>query len=167
MRPLRDTSKHLVPAHLQKLDDDGGKKENERQDGCDRKNLGVKHFSPHSAERSEKTPLSFAFPQCRRDRRDIFVAEEHMVFFPDVGGIASDDIADGVVRIDSLDKDRRYDLGIFSAAPGHGHGQTCLQREADEVSSKIDLINVTLEVDYEPKYDLDESFEDSYEKFIS
>ncbi len=42
-----------------------------------------------------------------------------------------------------------------------------LQREADEVSSKIDLINVTLEVDYEPKYDLDESFEDSYEKFIS
>ena len=42
-----------------------------------------------------------------------------------------------------------------------------LQREADEVSSKIDLINVTLEVDYEPKYDLDESFEDSYEKFVS
>ena len=41
-----------------------------------------------------------------------------------------------------------------------------LQREADAVSSKIDLINVTLEVDYAPKYDMDESFEDTYEKFV-
>ena len=41
-----------------------------------------------------------------------------------------------------------------------------LQREADAVSAKIDLINVTLEVEYEPKYDLDESFEDAYRKFV-
>ena len=41
-----------------------------------------------------------------------------------------------------------------------------LHREADAVSAKIDLINVTLEVEYEPKYDLDESFEDAYRKFV-
>ncbi|MBR4529407.1 MAG: hypothetical protein IKO80_03905 [Lachnospiraceae bacterium] len=37
-----------------------------------------------------------------------------------------------------------------------------LQRECDEVSAKIDLINVTLEVDYTPKYDIDDTFEDAY-----
>ena len=42
-----------------------------------------------------------------------------------------------------------------------------LQREADEVSTKIDLLNVTLEVDYEPKYDFDTSFEDAYEQYTS
>ena len=41
-----------------------------------------------------------------------------------------------------------------------------LQKEADEVSSKIDLLNVTLEVDYEPKYDFGTSFEDAYEQFV-
>ncbi len=40
-----------------------------------------------------------------------------------------------------------------------------LQRESDEVSSRIDLINVTLEVEYTPKYEIDDSFEDAYEKF--
>ena len=40
-----------------------------------------------------------------------------------------------------------------------------LQKEADEISSKIDLLNVTLEVDYEPKYDLNISFEDAYEQY--
>ena len=42
-----------------------------------------------------------------------------------------------------------------------------LQREANEVSTKIDLLNVTLEVDYEPKYDFDTSFEDAYEQYTS
>lgn len=42
-----------------------------------------------------------------------------------------------------------------------------LQRESDEVSSKIDLINVTLEVDYEPKYDLSLSFEEAYEQYTA
>ncbi len=42
-----------------------------------------------------------------------------------------------------------------------------LQRESDEASAKIDLLNVTLEVDYTPKYDLDDSFEDAYAKFVS
>lgn len=40
-----------------------------------------------------------------------------------------------------------------------------LQRESDAVSSKIDLLNVTLEVDYTPKYDFDETFDDAYVKF--
>ena len=61
-------SEHLVPAHLQKLDDDGGKKDDERQDGCDRKNLRIKHVSPHPAEEAPKRSL-FAFTQCRGDRR--------------------------------------------------------------------------------------------------
>ena len=41
-----------------------------------------------------------------------------------------------------------------------------LQRESDAVSTKIDLLNVTLEVDYEPKYDFEASFEDAYEQFV-
>ena len=40
-----------------------------------------------------------------------------------------------------------------------------LQRESDAVSAKIDLLNVTLEVDYTSKYDFEESFEDAYVKF--
>ena len=40
-----------------------------------------------------------------------------------------------------------------------------LQRETDEVSSKIDLLNVTLEVDYTPKYDIGDTFEDAYDKY--
>ena len=42
-----------------------------------------------------------------------------------------------------------------------------LQREGDAVSAKIDLLNVTLEVDYTPKYDFDESFEDAYAHFAA
>ena len=42
-----------------------------------------------------------------------------------------------------------------------------LQRETDEVSAKIDLLNVTLEVDYEPKYEFDTTFEDAYEQYTS
>ena len=42
-----------------------------------------------------------------------------------------------------------------------------LRREADEISAKIDLLNVTLEVDYVPKYEIGESFEDAYEKFTA
>ncbi len=42
-----------------------------------------------------------------------------------------------------------------------------LQRESDAASAEIDLINVTLEVDYTPKYDIDDSFEDAYTKFVN
>ena len=42
-----------------------------------------------------------------------------------------------------------------------------LQRESDEVSAKIDMTNVTLEVEYDPVYDTGDSFEDAYEKFIN
>lgn len=41
-----------------------------------------------------------------------------------------------------------------------------LQRESDEVSAKIDITNVTLEVEYNPVYDTDDTFEDAYEKFV-
>lgn len=41
-----------------------------------------------------------------------------------------------------------------------------LQRECDEISSKIDLLNVTLEVDYTPKYEIGDSFEDAYDKYF-
>jgi len=41
-----------------------------------------------------------------------------------------------------------------------------LQRESDAVSTKIDQLNVMLEVEYEPKYDFDSSFEDAYGNFI-
>ncbi len=41
-----------------------------------------------------------------------------------------------------------------------------LQRESDEASAKIDITNVTLEVEYKPVYDTNDTFEDAYEKFI-
>ena len=41
-----------------------------------------------------------------------------------------------------------------------------LQRETDEISTKVDLLNVTLEVDYTAKYGFDDSFEDAYMKFV-
>ena len=41
-----------------------------------------------------------------------------------------------------------------------------LQRETDAVSAQVDLLNVTLEVAYEPKYEFDDSFEDAYEKYV-
>ena len=56
--------------------------------------------------------------------------------------------------INTIDFDRNALKGIVKR----------LQRETDEVSTKIDLLNVTLEVDYSPKYDLEDSFEDAYEK---
>ena len=60
-----------------------------------------------------------------------------------------------IKSVNTIDFDRDSLRGIIKR----------LQREADEVSAKIDLINVTLEVDYESKYDLDESFEDAYRKY--
>lgn len=57
----------------------------------------------------------------------------------------------------TIDFDRQKVKGILSR----------LRREADEVSSKIDLLNVTLEVDYTPKYEIGETFEDAYEKFTA
>lgn len=40
-----------------------------------------------------------------------------------------------------------------------------LQKESDQISTQIDLLNLTLEVDFEPKYDLMDSLEDAYERF--
>ena len=42
-----------------------------------------------------------------------------------------------------------------------------LSREADEVSSKLDLINVTKEVNFAPKYDVNDSLEDCIKVFCS
>lgn len=41
-----------------------------------------------------------------------------------------------------------------------------LVRETDEASAKIDLLNVTLQVDYEPKYEIENSFDDVYTAFV-
>lgn len=57
--------------------------------------------------------------------------------------------------IRTIDFDRNMVKGIIKR----------LQKEADEVSAKIDLINVTLEVDYTSKYDFDDTLEDAYDKF--
>ena len=58
--------------------------------------------------------------------------------------------------VQTIDFDREMLKGIIRR----------LQREADEISTKVDLLNVTLEVDYTPKYDFDDSFEDAYMKFV-
>ena len=42
-----------------------------------------------------------------------------------------------------------------------------LSREADEISSKLDLINVTKEIDFAPKYDVNDSLEDCIKVFCS
>ncbi len=42
-----------------------------------------------------------------------------------------------------------------------------LQTEIDKASAKIDLLDVTLEVEYEPVYTVGDSFEDSMETFLS
>ena len=61
-----------------------------------------------------------------------------------------------VVRtIQTIDFDREMVRGIAKR----------LQKESDAVSTKIDQLNVTLEVEYEPKYDFDSSFEDAYGHF--
>ena len=57
--------------------------------------------------------------------------------------------------IRTIDFDRNRVKGIIKR----------LQKESDAVSSRIDLLNLTLEVDHEPKYELGESLEDIYEKF--
>ena len=57
--------------------------------------------------------------------------------------------------IRTIDFDRNRVKGIIKR----------LQKESDAVSSRIDLLNLTLEVDHEPKYELGESLEDVYEKF--
>ncbi len=59
-----------------------------------------------------------------------------------------------VVSVSTIDFDRNAVKGMLRR----------LQRETDEVSAKIDLLNVSLEVAYTPKYEIGESFEDVYEK---
>lgn len=56
----------------------------------------------------------------------------------------------------TIDYDREVVRGIVKR----------LQRESDEVSTKIDVLNVTLDVDYAPKYDFESGFEDAYEQFV-
>ena len=60
-----------------------------------------------------------------------------------------------VRSVTTIDFDREAVKGIIRR----------LQRETDDVSSKIDLLNVTLEVDYTPKYDIGDTFEDAYDKY--
>lgn len=59
--------------------------------------------------------------------------------------------------IQTIDFDRNKMKGIIKR----------LQKESDEVSSEIDLFNLTLEVDYEPKYEPGDTLEDVYEKFCA
>lgn len=40
-----------------------------------------------------------------------------------------------------------------------------LSRETDETSAKIDLLNVTLQVAYDPRFEIDSSFEDIYSEY--
>ena len=61
-----------------------------------------------------------------------------------------------VRSVETIDYDRDKVRGIVKR----------LQRESDAVSTKIDLLNVTLEVDYVPKYDFESGFEDAYEQFM-
>ena len=61
-----------------------------------------------------------------------------------------------VRSVETIDYDRDEVRGIVKR----------LQRESDAVSTKIDLLNVTLEVDYAPKYDFETGFEDAYEQFM-
>ncbi len=61
-----------------------------------------------------------------------------------------------VRSVETIDYDRDKVRGIVKR----------LQRESDAVSTKIDLLNVTLEVDYAPKYDFESGFEDAYEQFM-
>ena len=42
-----------------------------------------------------------------------------------------------------------------------------LQKEINETSAAIDLADITIEVNYEPKYELGDDFEECYEKFVS
>ncbi len=60
-----------------------------------------------------------------------------------------------VRSVTTIDFDREAVKGIIRR----------LQRETDDVSSKIDLLNVTLEVAYTPKYDIGDTFEDAYDKY--
>ena len=62
-----------------------------------------------------------------------------------------------VKSVVTIDFDRNVVKGIIKR----------LVRETDEVSAKIDLLNVTLPVDYEPKYDIDSCFDDIYESYPS
>ena len=41
-----------------------------------------------------------------------------------------------------------------------------LNKESDEVSTKLDALNVTINVDYEPKYEIGDSFEDCLNVFL-
>lgn len=62
-----------------------------------------------------------------------------------------------VKTIQTIDFDRNKVKGIIKR----------LQKESDAVSSEIDLMNLTIEVDYEPKYEPGEPLEDVYEKFCA
>ena len=42
-----------------------------------------------------------------------------------------------------------------------------LKEESDKVSADIDMANITIEVNYTPKYDLDDTLEDCLEKFVA
>ena len=42
-----------------------------------------------------------------------------------------------------------------------------LRKEVDETSNAVDQINVSLQVDYEPKYEVGDSFEDVMEAFLA
>lgn len=42
-----------------------------------------------------------------------------------------------------------------------------LNEQADRISADIDIANITIEVNYTPKYDLDDSLEDCLNKFVS
>lgn len=57
----------------------------------------------------------------------------------------------------TIDFDREKVKGILNR----------LRHEADEMSARIDLLNVTLEVDYTPKYEIGDTFEDAYEKYTA
>lgn len=62
-----------------------------------------------------------------------------------------------VNTVSTIDYDRNKVKGIFKR----------IQKETDEVSLKIDALNVTLEVSYEPKYEIGDSFEEALDAFIS
>jgi hypothetical protein len=59
-----------------------------------------------------------------------------------------------VQRVEEIDFDRKVVKGIVNR----------LRKEIDETSSAIDVANVTIEVDFTSKFDVNDTFEDAYEK---
>ena len=62
-----------------------------------------------------------------------------------------------VETVTTIDFDRNKVKGILSR----------LRKEVDETSNAVDQINVSLQVDYEPKYEVGDSFEDVMEAFLA